>query len=617
MIMKNDIEKYFKFNQKEYVYPANKTVVSLFEEKVRELSDTTALVFNNESISYKELNGRVNRVARYLRRFGLDKEEPVVLFTKRNVDTIVGMLAILKVGAAYIPVDPSYPMDRVKYMMRNSNCRIMLTNVDLEYCMRLEDTIVLDMREEKILFGDSSNYDEYIESDNLAYIIYTSGSTGQPKGVMIEHRSIINLKEGINQYIKFQVGKSVLALTTVSFDIFVLETLVPLISGSKVVLANDSQQNNPKLLGELIEKSKIDILQMTPSRLKMLLEYDSDLVCLRNVKDLMLGGETFPKTFLDVFRKNNLSFNIFNVYGPTETTVWSTIKELSSSDEVNIGTTIVNTKAFICDEQNNLVPFGEEGELCLAGEGLARGYFGDEQETSVKFIKPNFCNLSKIYKTGDIARFLPNGDLELIGRKDSQIKIRGYRIELEEIEYVLRKCRNVKDSVVVACNTNNDNVKLIGVITSETEVLISEVQAELNRILPKYMIPQIITQVDQLPLTPNGKLDRRKLINSYNQELNCIKISVDNAREQQSFDIDSRLLEVLKYVGVNLNDAKSLESILGLTISEVGINSVIYIRLIVAIEDKFEIEVEDEKLMVGSFKYIRDIRDYLKEKLEK
>lgn len=350
------------------------------------------------------------------------------------------------------------------------------------------------------------------QPENLAYVIYTSGSTGKPKGVMLEHMSVNNFIKGTTDIIEFMPGKKILALTTISFDIFVLETLLALTKGLNVVVADEEQQHNSRLLGDLIESSGIDMLQVTPSRMMLLMNDDVSLSCLKGVKDIMVGGEAFPKYLLDSIKKLSKA-KIYNLYGPTETTVWSTIKDLTYCSEINIGKPIANTQIYILDKNDRPVPVGVAGELCIAGDGLARGYLNMDDLTKEKFVPNPFIPGRLMYRTGDFARWLDDGDVEFIGRIDHQVKIRGFRIELDDIEANLLSYDKVDEAVVVAKEDESGSKYICTYVVAKEEFSIQELKEYLKKELPDYMIPSQFIQLDALPLTASGKIDRKALNN--------------------------------------------------------------------------------------------------------
>jgi non-ribosomal peptide synthetase component F/acyl carrier protein len=343
-----------------------------------------------------------------------------------------------------------------------------------------------------------------------AYVIYTSGSTGKPKGVVVEHRNVVNFVEGITAEIDFTAGKTILALTTISFDIFLLETLLPLMKGLKVVIADKIQQNDPSALKDAIIKNNVNMLQVTPSRLALLMSSKVDMECLKHLEELMVGGEVFPDSLLK-YLKNESKFKIYNLYGPTETTIWSTLKDVTRLNKINIGAPIANTRVFIVDPYNRLQPIGIVGELYIEGDGLARGYLNRPELTAEMFTANTFIGGKRLYRTGDLARWRLNGDIECLGRTDYQVKIRGFRIELGEIENRLLQDPEIEEAVVTDREKQDGQKYLCAYMVSKKELKVSELRGYLSRQLPDYMIPSYFVRLDKIPLNPSGKIDRKQL----------------------------------------------------------------------------------------------------------
>jgi len=499
----------YEFNDTYAEYPRGKTIHELFEDQVEKKPDNIAVVYEDKQLTYRELNEKANQLARILRENGIVPDSIVGIMVERSLEMIVGIMGILKAGGAYLPIDPEYPTERIRYMLEDSGTGILLTQKQL-IGKAIFDGEVIELDDELLYAGDSSNLVVVNRTDNLAYVIYTSGSTGKPKGVMLEHRSINNFIHGIGKKIEFKKGKTILALTTIAFDIFVLETLVPLSYGLKIVVANENQQKDPGLLNRIIVEQGIDMLQMTSSRLQLLLAADSNMVCFQRVKEIMVGGEAFQKALLQKLQKSE-NIKIYNLYGPTEATVWSAVRELSKEAEVNIGRPIANTQIYIIDEQNSLQPIGVAGELCIGGDGLARGYLNRLELTSEKFVENPFVSGARMYKTGDLAKWLPDGNIEFLGRIDQQVKIRGFRIELGEIESQLLKQPGIKEAIVVAKEDENSSKYICAYIVGEEELVLSELREHLGKELPDYMIPSYFVQLESIPLTPNGKVNRKAL----------------------------------------------------------------------------------------------------------
>jgi len=498
------------FNNTQVDYNQKMTIHQLFEEQVIKSPGTCAIEFASQKISYGKLNAMANQLARLLVSKGIKPGKIVGIMPKRSPEMLIGIIGILKAGGAYLPIDPEYPLERIKFILEDSGAGVLLTHPSLADRLGFRGEI-LDITDPMLFSGDTSNLNETSKEDDLAYVIYTSGSMGKPKGVMIEHRAVYNFIKGITDKIEFLPNKSILALTTISFDIFVLETLLPLTNGLKVILADENQQMDPKLLSKLITVRKVDMLQMTPSRMRMLLNDKMGLNCFYGVKEIMLGGEAFPEGLMKELVKLQ-NTKVYNMYGPTETTVWSTIREIKSTDDINIGKPIANTRIYILSKTMDLQPVGTIGDLYIAGQGLARGYFNNEQLTKERFIENPFVAGELMYKTGDLARWLHDGNIEFCGRSDYQVKIRGYRVELGEIEECLNRCSAVTQCAVVAKENISDNSKyLAAYYVAESELNISELTGYLSESLPVYMIPRAFVHMEALPLTPNGKIDRNAL----------------------------------------------------------------------------------------------------------
>ncbi|WP_322020465.1 amino acid adenylation domain-containing protein [Clostridium butyricum] len=374
-------QMFYKVNNTERKYQFE-TVDSLLESQVQKTPDKIALIFQGKKITYNQLDKKSNQIARTLKLKGIKRGDKVPIIVKRSLEMIIGIYGILKAGAAYIPVDPEYPSERIMHMLEDCNANIVLSDKSVISKLKYSRKII-DLYDEKNYEVEDTKLDRLHDENDLAYIIYTSGSTGRPKGVMLPHRSVNNFINAMQDEINFRVDMTMLAVTTMSFDIFVLETLLPLSMGLKIVIANEMEQKDPALLSKVIERNNINIIQMTPSRLQMLLSEEKNSKCLVDVEDIIVGGEDFPKSLL-LKLKEVTSSKIYNVYGPTETTVWSAIKELTNANEINIGLPIANTQLYIINKNNDIQPIGVEGELCIAGKGLAKGYLGNELQTKEK-----------------------------------------------------------------------------------------------------------------------------------------------------------------------------------------------------------------------------------------
>ena len=346
----------YTFNNTKMDYPKDKTISQLFEEQVEKTPDNIAVVFGDQQLTYRELNERANSLANYLRNNKISRNDIVGIMVNRSLEMLVAILAVLKSGASYIPIDPEYPQDRIEYMLNNSNAKMLLTFKKLESKVTFGNKLFIEL-DNKLYTSNRENLKNINKPEDLAYIIYTSGSTGLPKGVMLKHNNINNFIYGMCNIVDFDTTKTIVSVTTISFDIFVLESLLPLQKGLKIVVANENEQNNIRLFNSLCLKNNVNIIQTTPSRFQVLISNSNELDYLKNITDILVGGEAFPKVLLNSLKKVLPSnANIYNVYGPTETAVWSTAKNLTNEFSITIGKPIANTRCYILDNDKKLLP---------------------------------------------------------------------------------------------------------------------------------------------------------------------------------------------------------------------------------------------------------------------
>lgn len=508
----------YDFNHTSLFYDSSKTVVDYFEEQVEKTPNNIALVCNDISFTYEQLNKEANKLAHYLVKHHVKSNDIIGIMLHRSPEMIIGLLAILKVGATYLPIDPEYPLDRISYILQDSDCQTILVHSDTIDLLK-NDLNKIDISLDSSIYDSSEieNLNTDISPDSLIYMIYTSGSTGNPKGVMLTHQNIHNFILAEKEHIDFSENKVMVSVTTICFDIFALEIWCTLTSGMKVVLANDAEQMSPILLRELCKKYHVNMIQTTPSRFSTLLANTNDLDFLNDFTDIMVGGEPFPKLLLEKFQKYTKA-RIFNMYGPTETTVWSTIKELTNASKITIGKPIANTTCYILDTNKNLLPPGVAGELYIGGDGVSRGYWKRDELTKEKFIISPFRSNETIYNTNDLAYFTEEGELVHLGRTDFQVKIRGYRIELEEIENKVIQFSNIVNCVV---NPVDNASKLCAYYIAKEDIVVSDLRNYLAEELPNYMIPNYFVKMDAFPYTPNGKINKKALplpeINTYKE----------------------------------------------------------------------------------------------------
>lgn len=499
-------------------YPKEKTIHQLIEEQVEKTPEQIALIANGERLTYRQLNGRANQLANELRRKGVTPDSIVGIMLNRSAELMIGILAVLKAGGAYLPIDPNYPTARIESVLRNSKTHMLLTNPTSSEEKIVLEQLELKLKLEQINLNDSplntessSNLPSLNTPDNLAYVIYTSGSTGAPKGVMIEHRSVNNLIHALWRNFYLSEQKAIVSLSTVAFDIFIIETLVPLSYGLCVVMANEAAQKIPALLFDLVKKYNIEVLQATPSKIMSLLKDPNCSEGLTHLMDIIITGEPLPEMVLKKVQKVAPAARIYNMYGPTETTVWCMYKEVTQDEHVTIGRPIANTQIYILDSTRELVPMGVTGELYVGGEGLARGYLYRPDLTQERFIPDPFHEGKIMYRTGDLGRWTAEGEIEYLGRNDDQVKVRGFRIELGEIEKCLIKHEQVQEAVVITREDGNKKNYLCAYLVGNKVCSTLELRAYLGQRLPEYMIPAKFVWLDAIPLTPNSKVDKKSL----------------------------------------------------------------------------------------------------------
>ncbi|HLP58795.1 MAG TPA: amino acid adenylation domain-containing protein, partial [Candidatus Deferrimicrobium sp.] len=485
-----------EFNDTAADYPKDKTIHQLFAEQVGRTPDRIALVGADlrvcpVNLTYRQLNEQSGRLAGQLIKQGVQPDTIVAIMGERSLETIVGLIAILKSGGAYLPIDPEYPQERIDYMLKDSGAQMMIGN--RHTCSKIHCSSFITHH-----------------SNQLAYVIYTSGSTGKPKGVMIENRSVINFIKGITDIISFQEGERILSLTTISFDIFGLETILPLTKGSTVIIGSAEEQRDAGLGSRVMIREDITIFQATPSRLQLFIQDLEPGENLKRLKYLLVGGEVFPEALLAKLKQRTGGI-IYNVYGPTETTIWSTIKEVGSSNKLNIGKPLANTFIYILSRGGLPLPVGVAGEIRISGAGVARGYINRPELTQEKFTGNPFVKGERQYSTGDIGRWLPDGNIECLGRIDHQVKIKGVRVEPGEIENQLLKHLRIKDTAVLVKEDEAGDKSLSAYFVSDIVLSDTELRDYLLNHLPDYMIPSNFVQMDKIPLTPSGKVDRGAL----------------------------------------------------------------------------------------------------------
>ncbi|WP_162052138.1 non-ribosomal peptide synthetase [Pontibacter pamirensis] len=585
------------FNTTAESYPKESTLVDLFEEQVLKTPDATAVVFEEEQLTYRELNERANQLAHYLQKKGVREDSLVPICVDRSIEMMVGLLGILKAGGAYVPLDPSYPQDRIQYMLEDTQATLVLGNsayADLLTEEEGRELVLLDRDLGKIAQEPTNNLKVKLESSNLVYIIYTSGSTGRPKGVLIQHQSLVNFLYSMIDHLEVKPKASLLAVTTYSFDISYLELYMPMLVGGKVIIASREVATDGYLLQEKLTQHQPSYMQATPATWQMLL--DSGWQNSENIT-VLLGGEAVRKSLKDALTK--LSKKVWNLYGPTETTIWSSCKELKAGEKITIGKPIANTQIYIIEKAGEPAPVGVAGELCIGGDGLARGYLNRPELTAERFVPDPFSASpnARMYRTGDLARWLANGDIEYLSRLDDQVKIRGYRIELGEIESVLQQCDGVSKGVVAARTDNNGNKRLVGYIVPQDAYKKEAVLTQLRSRLPDYMVPSLFVTLTELPLTPNGKVNRKALPEPDIAELLTHQYVAPSSETEEKLTKLWQNLLGLERVGVKDN------------FFELGGDSLLVVRVVSLIREEFSLNIPVNTLF--KFSCIAELAEYI------
>ncbi|MBV8517210.1 MAG: amino acid adenylation domain-containing protein [Acidobacteria bacterium] len=495
------------WNDTRHDYPGDRPLVDLFVRQAARTPDAVALTFHGRDVTYRELQARVSDLARTLRARGIGRGDLVGLYVERSVEMLVGLLGILEAGAAYVPLDPGFPAERLAFMLADAAARVVVTQASLveRVPSASVEKIVVDASA-RIVGGDAIACDA--RPGDLAYVIFTSGSTGRPKGVQITQRSAVNLVTSVAREPGQRASDTICAVSTLSFDIAVFELFVPLTVGARILLVDSETQRDGAALARFIDANDITIMQATPATWRMLLDIGwSGKAGLK----MITTGEACPRELAE--RLIPCCDELWNLYGPTETTVYSTLGPIvSGSGPISIGKPVANTQIHIVDRNFQPLPVGVPGELLIGGDGLARGYLGRPELTAEKFIADPFSDApnARLYRSGDLATWRRDGTLEVLGRLDHQVKLRGFRIELGEIEAVLNDHASVDQAVVHCREDRPGDKRLVAYVTGDAPSP-DALRAHLRTSLPDYMIPAAIVVLDRFPLTPNGKVNRHAL----------------------------------------------------------------------------------------------------------
>ncbi|MGH7979695.1 MAG: non-ribosomal peptide synthetase, partial [Limisphaerales bacterium] len=507
-----------EWNRTEADYPSDRCLHELIEEQEHRTPEAAAVVFEGKKLAYRQLNARANQLARHLRKLGAGPDVLVGICAERSLEMVVGLLGVLKAGAAYVPLDPQYPKDRLAFMLEDSAAPVLLTQAKLAGALPASGSriVQLDADWPEIANESPNPLQNTVKSQNLAYMIYTSGSTGRPKGALNTHRGIVNRLIWMQNTYQLTPDDRVLQKTPFSFDVSVWEFFWPLLAGARLVMARPNGHKDPDYLAHLIAREKITTAHFVPSMLRAFLDQDELRLNCSSLKRVICSGEVLPmelqRRFFSV-----LAAQLYNLYGPTEASVdvtyWA-CQQNSLLSFVPIGRPISNTRIYILDTHLQPVPIGVPGELYIGGVGLARAYHNRSELTAEKFIANPFAanSDSRLYKTGDQARFLPDGNIEYLGRLDSQVKIRGFRVEPDEIAEALNRHSAVRTSLVVAREDSSGQKQLVAyVVSPDGEISPFELRKYLQNKLPEYMVPTAFVMLKAMPLNVNGKVDRHAL----------------------------------------------------------------------------------------------------------
>ncbi len=592
-----------KWNDTKVEYPQQQCIHELFEAQVEKTPDAIAVVFEDEQLTYRELNTRANQLAHYLQQLGVQPEVLVGICVERSLSMIIGLLAILKAGGAYVPLDPVNPPERLAFILSDAAVSVLLTQQHLIENLPQHQTrvVCLDTNWESVAQQNSQNPISESTTDNLAYIIYTSGSTGQPKGVLVNHSNVIRLFAATQSWYNFNQQDIWTLFHSIAFDFSVWEIWGALLYGGQLVVVPYWLSRSPEDFYQLLLAQQVTVLNQTPSAFRQLIQVEESLENTNNLslRKVIFGGEALQLESLRPWfeRHGDQSPQLINMYGITETTVHVTYRPLTMADlEVTsaslIGRPIGDLQVYLLDMYGQPVPIGVPGEMHIGGAGVVRGYLNRPELTPVRFIpnrfsdKPNAC----LYKSGDKARYLPNGDIEYLGRIDHQVKVRGFRIELGEIEAVITQHPIIRETVVVVHEDSADSQRIVAYVVPQKEqtLTLSELRSFLESKLPNYMIPAAFVILEVLPLTPNGKIDRTALPapDTARPQLETVYQSPQTEVEQTIADIWQEILNV-EDVGIHDN------------FFELGGHSL----LLVQVHSKLQKIFQKDLLLVEMFQY--------------
>jgi amino acid adenylation domain-containing protein len=515
-------------------------MVRLFEAQVAHTPLRRAAACGEEARTYSELDRDANRLAHHLLERGARRGDYIGICLERSLEMLCAMLAVMKMGGVYVPLDPRFPVDRLEFMAADAALAAIITHDRTENTFPMRTRCIhLDRERVEIAAASAERFRTEPKPTDPVYVLYTSGSTGKPKGVQIHHRGLVNFLWSMRSEPGIQETDVLLAVTTLSFDIAEMELLLPLIAGARVHIATSDESRDPKKLSRLIDWSEATILQATPGQWRMLL--DSGWKGKAGFR-MLCGGEPLRPSLAEALIPKG---ELWNMYGPTETTIWSSVCRITSANDITVGAPIANTWFYVLDEEQRPVPAGEKGELYIGGDGVADGYLNRTDLTEERFLPDRFREEAKarMYRTGDLAAIRPDGRTDIFGRTDSQVKVRGFRIELGEIESVLAQCPLVRENaVVVKAEPTGEPALAAYFVALRSKDLAGEIRSFLKSKLPAYMIPSHLIELAEMPRLPNGKINRNAL-----PDLTQIAEHEDNGGEG-SDELEAKLLSIWRSV---------------------------------------------------------------------
>ncbi len=562
-----------KLNSSAEVFCNESSIIEVFSNQVKNNPDDIALVFEDKTLTYDQLDKLSDNFSMFLKtNYGVSHKDLVGVMIHRDVWLVISILAVLKSGAAYVPIDVNFPDDRKTYIKENSNYKTCIN----------QEVVDLFIENQSKFSAFTTNSVEITHDDTL-YVIYTSGTTGKPKGVELTNHNLLSFIPNFENRFEFSESKRIAVTTNITFDISVLEILGALCTGKELHLYSDSDLSDPYVMMDKFEKNNIEIVQITPTRLSQL--YETKRPFSKSIKTMLVGGEAMDS---NLYKKLKLEpFEVINVYGPTESTIWSTSLKLKESNTLNIGKPLINEQVYILNSNYSLQPKGIMGEICIAGKGVAKGYLNNPQLTDDKFMPNPFKKGERLYKTGDLGKWMSDGNIEFLGRKDDQVKINGYRIELSEIETVLLENDSIDKAFVLIKTTSTNQKQIVAYYTVNQKVAASELIQFLKEKVPMYMIPSHFVELEKVPLLPSGKADKKAILNSelVSESNDDLYVAPQNEIEFELVEIWEDVLQKNK-IGVNDN------------FFQIGGNSLIAFKILSEIQRRMGVKIEINRLFL-------------------